>query len=250
VTNIAFLIAAFWVIDPLLKGLLIGLAASIFAYFVISVLESTCGIKILLYDLIQQKLSYAGDFLNQGLVRSFNERTDVKWRDFDTQTRKRFWACGTTLRQLAEHRDILSGLIKRNIQIKIILPSTSELENSFRQLREFDENLPHDQIESARRCLEMIFSHLSPDENQNAKVKLYKGIMYENITIYDNTALVAFYNMTGVGDRSWTLQFEGLGSKGLQYAENEFKRMWKASEPVDNSILQRPSGESREGIPR
>ncbi len=229
--------------DSLLRGLWIGLAVAVFAYLVIALLESIYDINALeeflqhRFDEVEKRFGLADELRKQGLKHFYKKRSRVPWNAFSERASRRYWVCGTSLQSLVNQdiptgKSLLASMIERNIEdMRIILPSTSDTDdNSYRQLHYYDqhylEQSPQPQVAMAERVLKAIRSLLN---KKNKCVKVYQGIMFENITIYDDTAIISFYNVTGFGDGNLTLVFEGKDTDGYKYAEAEFKEMWDKS---------------------
>ena len=65
-----------------------------------------------------------------------------------------------------------------------------------------------DQIELAKLSYGKLNKSIEPyNEKTDTYLRKYGGPMYANITIFDDDAIIAFYNCTGMGDSNLTLHF-------------------------------------------
>ena len=116
--------------------------------------------------------------------------------------------------------------------IKLILSNPETNCVSYEQLAKYDQLgfTVDNQVELAVKAHKRFMSILS-GSNSRSTYKQYGGIMYANITIFDDDAFIAFYNCTGVGDSNLTVHFNrSTNSAGYKFVEDEFLRMWNASE--------------------
>lgn len=157
------------------------------------------------------------------------KRTEIDWGPYNRKIRNLYWVCGTSLIAVAEH--LLNSLIDGEVEnIKIILPNTQAGCPSYNQLREF--NKAHtspavDQIELANETYEKIAKTFeSRGKTVTEHLRQYSGIMYSNITIYDEDAFISFYDRTGIGDKNITLHLHGEKAKGYKLVKDSFKEMW------------------------
>lgn len=199
-----------------------------------------------IYDIVK-------DFFGQHMIGApsvYLKRTEIDWKPFNDNVRFRYWACGTSLIPIADH--VLVPLLDKEIKdIKIVLPNTKKGFTSYFQLKEFDRTQTGPvggQINLAKATYDRIADTF---EQRNITIKdhlrKYSGIMYSNITIYDEDALISFYDTTGIGDKNITMKFHGMETEGYRLVKNEFERMWSAnkylgriganSKPKGTSIL-------------
>jgi hypothetical protein len=142
--------------------------------------------------------------------------------------------CGTSLRSVTE-RDLLASYQKKRARdIRILLPDWDPEHSSFIQLTEFNETpnqrLP-DQLGEAEDCHGRIAGYLISLFGMHEKyLRKHPGIMYANITIMDEDALIAFYDATGIGELNFTLHVKKSTNRDAYYKiEEDFLRMWNAS---------------------
>jgi hypothetical protein len=161
-------------------------------------------------------------------------RTEIDWTPYNKRANNMslFWVCGTSLVEVAQNT--LDLLISNGVgDIKIILPNTEKDTLSYDQLADFDKNdfLLDKQIKLAERAYDRIGKTLKNRQKvPHDHLRRYSGIMYSNITIYDEDAFIAFYDTAGVGDENITLRFHGSRSKGYQRVRALFEKMWGKSE--------------------
>jgi hypothetical protein len=238
--SVVFILVAVYVTkDPLVRGLWMGLAVSVIAHHLVALFQSFYSINDLtadstrnaLRDVLTDRLSCPDELRKQGFARSLARRDDVPWRKLTGQARRRYWVCGTSLTPLSDD-GILEELLQKGVKdIRIILPDTCNTASSCAQLKEYNvsvrgrKRLTPDQIQLAKDGLHGISGILERYGKQGC-LQTYSGIMYHNITICDDKAIVSFYNTTGNGKQNWTLVFEGNDSEGYMYAAQEFLRMW------------------------
>lgn len=161
------------------------------------------------------------------------QRRHVHWPKYGDGVQHRFWACGTSLVAVSEG-DQLQKYCKRGVNARIILPNASSEFASYEQLAGYDASSAAptlNQVELAQRCYERFCSldELPRERRIEDIVKRYGGIMYANITILDDDAFIAFYDTTGLGDYSFTLQCSRRQDpESFDRIEAEFLRMWNA----------------------
>jgi len=231
-TVTVFTVVAFSRTQPLLQGICIGVVATILGSCILMGYQLLYGVNEMIVapvrELLERKFTLLQELHVQGLVRAVAGRVQLGlrfWPDLNERVTKRYWTCGTSLRTLAAERDVLENMIKKGVDIRIVLPSTSKSDNSCRQLEEFDILSIDSQVNAAEKSKTGIKKLLS-DHNREDCLKAYPGIMYANITIYDDTAIIAFYGIGGVGHDNYTLVFDGKESAGYKYAVKEFERVW------------------------
>jgi 8-oxo-dGTP pyrophosphatase MutT (NUDIX family) len=164
----------------------------------------------------------------------FLKRQEVPWAEYNERVTNRFWAAGTSLIEVAE-RGVIGQLAKKGARdIRVVLPATASCFASFIQLVEYDRRdcLHQEQVQAAARsyqkCSEAV--RALPRIDPKDVLRLYSGVMYCNITIFDDDAFMSFYDSVGVGDDNITLHFHrDRNAEGYQRAEKEFLNMWEAS---------------------
>ncbi len=160
-------------------------------------------------------------------------RSDVHWKSFNEQVSYRYWACGTSLVGVIE-RDLIQEYLTAGItDIKVVLPNTDNSYSSCDQLEQFNEftnDLVADQVELARGSFDKLSRCIqSGGKEPEDYLRKYGGIMYSNITIFDDDAFISFYDCTGLGDSNLTLHFNrSTSEQGYRLVEKEFSRIWDA----------------------
>jgi 8-oxo-dGTP diphosphatase len=160
----------------------------------------------------------------------FLNRKEIHWAPYNEKVSSRYWACGTSLIGVFEF-----GLIQKFANagvrdIKIMLPNTDKSYISFEQLDKFDQlniGIIENQVDLAKLAYEKFQSINLPNLESDEILKKYSGIMFSNITIFDDDAFIAFYDCTGSGGSNFTLHFNKSKNKlGYSFVESEFLRMW------------------------
>ena len=86
-----------------------------------------------------------------------------------------------------------------------------------------------DQVDLAKLAFEKANTIVLEGKKISEILKTYSGIMYSNITIFDDDAFIAFYDCTGNGDFNLTIHFNrNINKTGYNLIEAEFLRMWNA----------------------
>jgi 8-oxo-dGTP diphosphatase len=163
------------------------------------------------------------------------KRKQIHWEPYNDKATHRFWACGTSLIGVSE-RGMLQKYFAKGLQdIKIILPSVSESHSSFQQLelydRQQDSRLIYNQVQAARESYRRLVPIIEKATSRPAIeiIRKYTGIMYSNITIFDDDAFISFYDSTGVGENNITLHHNrSTNMDDYRSIEEEFLRMWNA----------------------
>ncbi|GEM_PF-187410 len=158
-------------------------------------------------------------------------RKEIHWSLYNEKVASRFWACGTSLIGVFE-RGLIQKYANKGVKdIKIILPSTDVSHISFEQLEKYDQlsvGLIENQVNLAKVAYQKFESIVLADMEISEILKKYSGIMFSNITIFDDDAFISFYDQTGVGDTNITLHFnKSVNRTGYSLVESEFLRMWK-----------------------
>jgi 8-oxo-dGTP diphosphatase len=162
-------------------------------------------------------------------------RTRVHWAPYNESVTRRFWVAGTSLRGIVEG-GLVTGCLARGIEdIKIVLPGTCSNTIAYHQLNQFDlqvrGNLMHNQVRDARVAYKRLSARIfkASGGDRGKYLRTYNGIMYANITVFDDEAFLAPYDATGEGDSSPTLHASKHTSpEAYRYIENVFLRMWDA----------------------
>jgi hypothetical protein len=162
-------------------------------------------------------------------------RLHVPWEKYNDSVKSRYWVCGASLEPVAQNRLIETFVRKGVSDIKVLLPNTDKRFVSYDQLEKFNQqspelapqvNLAINSYKTMLDCVAVSYKGKSDD-----LVRTYGGVIYSNITIYDDDAFITFYDCTGKGDRGFTLQFKkNVNKKGFEFVEQEFLRMWTAPE--------------------
>ena len=166
----------------------------------------------------------------------YPKRKLIHWEPFNCKAARRFWACGTSLISVSE-RGMLQQYIAKGLEdIKILLPSVDENHSSFYQLdlydRQCDSKPVYNQLQAARESFFRLRAIVEKSRSRRLDevVRCYSGVMYSNITIFDDDAFISFYDSTGIGENNMTLYFNRVTDESdYRATENEFLRMWNAS---------------------
>jgi hypothetical protein len=172
-------------------------------------------------------------------VDVFIERADVLFNEHLNGVTDRFWACGTSLNKVADFA--LGKLLAKNqIDIKIVLPDFSKGGGSHAQLVDFNEKIKQppdgqalpDQVAAAKNAYDLMLKILAvarPKGNTGDRLRLYDGVMYQNITVFDDIAYISFYDASGIGDQNITLCCQKGRTPLFSRIEGFFEDMWNAS---------------------
>jgi 8-oxo-dGTP diphosphatase len=166
-------------------------------------------------------------------------RQEIGWDQFNKKVSNRFWACGTSLMGVAErklglaHRKLVPEFFARGLKdIRILLPDTRASLPSTLQLKEYNKAADGpvvSQLHAAKESYKVLKSQISKlaAGRESDYLRTYKGIMYSNITIYDDDAFISFYDSTGLGDNNISLHFNRQGNEeGYERVAKDFERMW------------------------
>jgi 8-oxo-dGTP diphosphatase len=167
----------------------------------------------------------------------------IHWTLYNEGVVRRYWAAGTSLAGVVE-QDLITRYKSQGIDdIRIILPNTKPDTIAYHQLHQFNiqpvANLVHNQVDMARESHDELSNLLGADEHNY--LRKYAGIMYFNITIFDDDAFLSPYNTTRLGDSNLTLHFNSHANpEGYRYVEDEFLRMWDTGPSI--GLLPRKGG--------
>jgi len=196
---------------------------------------------------------YAGvskDHSDGNSVKIYLKRQSIHWISYNDRIHARYWASGTSLIGVAERNLIQSFYAKGVRDIKVILPATERYKSSFNQLDQYDKlvtsQLVTNQVGAADKVYKKLLLCIKPLANGREQdfIRLYSGIMYANITIFDDDAFIALYDRTGIGDNSITIHFnKKINELGYQRVEEEFMNMWNA-DPDYGTIAKKKKGAS------
>ena len=159
-------------------------------------------------------------------------RKEVHWPQYNEKVSRRFWACGTSLIGVFE-RELIRKYFNNGVRdIKILLPNTDNPYLSYEQLEKYnrvESGLVGNQVDLAKVAFEMFETITLSGMEKSEFLKKYSGIMFSNITIFDDDAFISFYDYRGIGDSNFTLHFDrNLNKIGYDLVESEFLRMWNA----------------------
>ena len=177
----------------------------------------------------------------------YMQRHRIHWTPYNEGVVRRFWAAGTSLVGVVE-QDLITRYKSRGIDdIRVILPNTELDTIAHHQLHQFNmqpaENMVHNQVDAARGSYEKLSEQLSTlvGADEYKYLRKYAGIMYFNITIFDDDAFLSPYNTTGVGNSNLTLHFNSrTAPEGYRLIEDEFIRMWDTKPSL--GLLPRKGG--------
>jgi hypothetical protein len=146
--------------------------------------------------------------LNTGV---YIKRKLIHWEPYNENISSQFWASGTSLIGVAENKLLTKFWNKGIRNIRIILPNPEPSFMSYWQLHQYDNigaELVYSQIYAARRSYITLKKELNGlTRMTSGYIKHYGGIMFNNITIYDDDAFISFYDTKGIGDINITLHF-------------------------------------------
>jgi hypothetical protein len=171
-------------------------------------------------------------------VDVINQRIDIPFDDHNAVVQKRYWVCGTTLDAVSQF--VLGKILAKHIpDYRIILPDTTANTASRAQLKDMNkrtnpttgsQSLP-DQVKAAKAAYKdmsaILMAH--PVKDIRDHLRRYNGVMYQNITIYDDIAYVSFYDASGIGAKNITLCCQKEKTPLFSRIEGFFEDMWKAS---------------------
>lgn len=211
-----------------------------FGLFIVALrfrLSQKKGLQTTISTSLPSKLSDESQQVSLGESSSniFIKRQQIHWIPYNNTIQTRYWASGTSLVGVAE-RNLIQVFYNKGVKdIKIILPATARCLSSFNQLDQYNKlvttQLVNNQVEEAEvsyKKLLLCLNHISNGRERDF-IRLYSGIMYSNITIFDDDAFIAFYDRTGVGDNGITIHFNRkLNKLGYHRVEEEFMNMWDA----------------------
>jgi 8-oxo-dGTP diphosphatase len=187
--------------------------------------------------------------IQQPAFKVYLNRKEIHWEKYNKAIYRRYWACGTSLIGVAENDLITRFIEKGAVDIRVILPSVGKSFMSYLQLYQYDiieTRLVSQQVEAAEKSYELIDESVrTHTEKPSDKLRLYGGVMYYNITIYDDDAFISFYDAYGVGDSNITLYCNKTTNDiGYKKIERLFMDMWNVSpnfgdinKPIGTSIL-------------
>jgi 8-oxo-dGTP diphosphatase len=242
-------------IVTLIIGLLIFIAVIIYKAYLDGRKISIFGIKIgerYTADKTRQLIKDEADRIPQGRSehKLYLHRSDIHWKSYNEKVSSRFWACGTSLIGVSEKRLVTRFFDKGIKDVRLLLPSIEQCHLSFHQLDQYDKlenkELVYNQVEAAKKSYKRLCDCLkkSPGIKEKDFIRTYTGIMYANITVYDDDAIISFYDSTGSGDNNISLQFDRTrNERGYQRVVDEFSRMWNA-EPLIAELGNKKKGAS------
>lgn len=174
-------------------------------------------------------------------------RLDIPWgRLSDHKCKKRYWACGTSLRQIYSSSRVQNAHTRlapirsdtRAKDIRLIIPDTTKGLPSLTQLEQYDNHRPRTTSDRQVQSAAEVYSNLAEVVKSLEKgtgerfdyLRTYSGIMFSNITIFDDDAVVSFYDSTGVGDTNVTLHFNRHDDRaGFDNVVSKFDWLWDRS---------------------
>ncbi len=169
---------------------------------------------------------------------------DVPWRDINESVKHRFWACGTSLTQVAD-RGLAPHFLSRpgaKISVRILLSATEPESMSIRQLEFYDAhpNAPaENQVQAANNAAEKIFKQINDITScmPSSCLRRYCGLLPANITIIDDLCIACFYDETGIGENAITLCCDARNRPDLFVRFlTMFSDLWLASSPHGVSL--------------
>jgi hypothetical protein len=179
--------------------------------------------------------------------RVYPQRKTVSFKKYHNRARTQYWVCGTSLEILTKGELIHEIAGKNGLDFRILLPYASPRPGSCPclgscpwpspsscpcpktascvQLEEYDKlrkegkppsKLYTDQKEEAKGMHKTLKEIL---ESKGITIKdhlrLYKGIMFQNITILDDDAFISFYDARGKGNDNITIYCNGKKDRTL-----------------------------------
>ncbi|MDR2053194.1 MAG: hypothetical protein LBP80_07255 [Treponema sp.] len=164
----------------------------------------------------------------------YPRRSMVNYQGFQDRVKNRYWVCGTSLNAIREY--VLTDVLRNNVEdFKILFPDFHETAPAYTQLREYQkrpEQVYGDVVENIKSTYRDIGKMLQGKQLKvSDHLRLYPGIMFQNITIFDDEAFVSFYDATGNGPDNITIYCTGAKDKALyDRLLWLFSDMWKVSE--------------------
>jgi hypothetical protein len=198
-------------------------------------------IEVLLY-LFKPKEPQEGKRLEYPLSRKttvYRKRSMVSYKGFQDRVKNRYWVCGTSLNAIKEY--VLNDVLENKVEdFKILFPDFHRTAPAYTQLREYrkrEEQVYGDVVENIESSYSAITKIL---QNRRFKVsdhlRLYGGIMFQNITIFDEEAFISFYDATGNGPENITIYCtKGKDKELYERISWLFNDMWESS-GIDNAL--------------
>lgn len=234
-----FIIGAIFVVLGLSGGITINNNSLIFQELWAKIISAIIGVLLVIVAIfLEVKLKLSSR--ETGQIRESHQtqdyeiylnRKEIHWSLYNEKVSNRFWACGTSLIGVFERGLVQKYASKGVRDIKILLPNTDMSFVSFEQLEKYDQldiGLIGNQVELAKAAYEKFESMVLAGVEVPDVLKKYSGIMFSNITVFDDDAFISFYDCTGNGDNNITLHFnKNINDAGYNLVESEFLRMWK-----------------------
>jgi acetyltransferase-like isoleucine patch superfamily enzyme len=157
------------------------------------------------------------------------KRSFVDWGKYNSKVKSRYWVCGNTLAPVSEN--LLNDIFNKRsvLDCRILISDYHIGTTSHRQLSEYTVALPRDQAGLAQDAYENIASYFSMRHfNPADHVRLYRGVMFQNITIYDDSAFISPYDRSGSGNNNITVYCNKKKNPVFfNFIENLFIDMWE-----------------------
>jgi hypothetical protein len=197
--------------------------------------------------------------------RVYPQRKTVSFKKYHNRARTQYWVCGTSLEILTKGELIHEIAGKNGLDFRILLPYVSPCPNacpclsscpcsnscpwpspsscpcpktaSRVQLEEYDKlrkdgespsQLYTDQAEEAGKMYDTLKEILKGKGIAiKDRLRLYRGIMFQNITILDDHAFISFYDARGIGNDNITIYCNGKKNKRfMEQIKELFTDMW------------------------
>jgi hypothetical protein len=163
----------------------------------------------------------------------YRKRSMVSYKGFQDRVKTRYWVCGASLNAITEY--VLNDVLENKVEdFKILFPDFHRTAPAYAQLREYrkrKEQIYGDVVKNVKSSYNTIKKILQNRRfNVPEYLRLYRGIMFQNITIFDKEAFISFYDATGNGPKNITVYCtEGKDKALYERISWLFCDMWKSS---------------------
>jgi hypothetical protein len=165
-------------------------------------------------------------------ARVYPARSMVNFALYGGKIRHTFWVCGTSLKRVHE-QFIDTVLAGKTTDFKIMLPDPGEKNLSGTQLRKYNKRKEQPYVDQVKECQEAYEAFKKALRNHNVPagdhLRVYPGIMFQNITVFDDQAFISFYDAAGNGADNITIHCGQNDTVLLGRIRNLFADMWENS---------------------
>jgi hypothetical protein len=155
----------------------------------------------------------------------------VSYWGFQGRVKSKYWVCGTSLNAIKEY--ILNDVLENGVSdFRILFPDFHRTAPAYTQLREYrkrKEQQYGDVVKNIKSSYQTIRDILEKRQmNVSDHLRLYPGILFQNITVFDEEAFISFYDATGNGLTNITIYCTSAKDKALyDRIAYLFGDMWK-----------------------